>query len=505
MIPHRGLLIAWCIAVFFTGLFLYTRHNTFPAEFHADEPPKATQVIERRPTYRQPLLLITATEFVSRVLNEPKSIRQIVFTGRTISAVFAAGAIVFISLFGYVAFGGSMPAAIAAGIAALSCPQLLLLAHYMKEDTALVFAGAAFLVAAWYDERESSRRSAAVFGIAAGLLASAKYIGLLAIPIAYWLNATSRQPRKPGSRRTFTIALIASWCAINYLVVVNPLRFFSNLGTEAAHPIAGHHGLANPILVSSPVWPLLVAQANPVVLIVALGYVVFSLTRWRRLHRAVTLFVLGPAVYLLLLSLSRFVLDRHLLQVTVAAYTMTGFAIVEVAALFKRAGLRWLATGVLSAILVATSVVPARAIYHELKGETRLQLRAWIRSNLPSSAIIAQDRPAHLNIADPEFLANYGPLPQQILTPRDLFVTDLGSVADLRNKGVTHIVTCDEAYARIFSEHVISAPERDEYHMRRIRYDEIFSSGKLLFEAKPERPIGGSTSPVVRVYAITDS
>ena len=84
-------------------------------------------------------------------------------------------------------------------------------------------------------------------------------------------------------------------------------------------------------------------------------------------------------------------------------------------------------------------------------------------------------------------------------------MTDLGSLADLRKQGVTHVVTCDEAYARLFSEHVISAAERDEFHRRRARYEEIFSSGKLLFEAKPERPIGGSTSPVVRVYEISDS
>jgi hypothetical protein len=503
VIRQRSLLLGWCIVLFLTGLFLYTRHNNFPAEFHADEPPKATQVIQLRPTYRQPLLLITATEFVSRLLNQRKSIQQVVLTGRVISAVFADGAIVLISLFAYVAFGDSLLAAVAAGVGALSCPQLLLLAHYMKEDTALVFAGAAFLIAMWYNESEETRRSAALLGIATGLLGSAKYIGLLAIPIAYWLNATSRQSRKRGARRSFTIALVASWCAINYLVVVDPFRFFSNLGTEAAHPIAGHHGLGNPILVSSPVWRMLVGQANPIILVVALAYATFSVARWRQLTRAAGLFALGPAVYLLLLSLSRFLLDRHLLPVTLGAYTMTGCAVAQLSTLFKKPEMRWLATTALSVMLVSTSIAPARVIYHELKDETRLQLRAWIRNNLPPSAVIAQDRPAHLNIADPEFLATYGRLPQRILTPRDLFVTDFGSLAELRTQGVTHVVTCDEAYARIFSEHVVDAAERDEYHVRRARYDEIFSSGTLLFEAKPGRPIGGSTSPVVRVYAIS--
>lgn len=217
------------------------------------------------------------------------------------------------------------------------------------------------------------------------------------------------------------------------------------------------------------------------------------------------LFLPAPVVYLLFLSLSRFVLDRHVLPVTLAAYAMTGFAITELATLLRRADLRWLAVAALSAILLATSIVPARAMYHELKNETRLQLRAWIQKNLPPSSVIAQDRPAHLNVAAPEFLATYGKVTQAVVTPRDLFVTDLGSLAELRAQGVTHIVTCDEAYARIFSQHVIDAAEREQYHIRRARYEEIFSSARLIFEAKPMRPVGGSTSPVVRVYAIADS
>lgn len=504
MTSQRALLIGWCIGLFLTSLFLYTRHNTFPVEFHADEPPKAAQVMERRPTYRQPLLLITMTDFVSRLLNKTQSIRQIVLTGRVISAIFAAAAVSLIALFAYVVFAGRVHAAVAVGLAALSCPQLLLLSHYMKEDTALVFAGVGFLLAVWYNERQGTKRSAALLGIATALVASAKYVGLLAVPLAYWFNAMKGGRHTPGLRRTFVVALIATWCAINYLVLVDPLRFFSNLATEAAHPVAGHHGLANPILFSSPVWQMLAGQANFAILMAAFIYLVVSLARWRRLSRARQLFLVGPAVYLILLSLSRFVLDRHLLPVTVAAYTMAGFAIAELAGMLKRVDLRWVGTAVLSAVVIMTSIPSARAIYHELNDETRLRVRTWIRNNLSQSAVIAQDRPTHLNITDRQFLAAYGPLPQRILTPRDLFVTDLGSIADLRNQGVTHIVTCDEAYSRIFSEHVISAPEREEYHLRRARYEEIFSSCKLVFEAKPELPIGGSTSPVVGVYAISD-
>lgn len=502
MTAKRGLVIGWCVVLFCVALFSYTRHNSFPVEFHADEAPKATQVLQNRPTYRQPLLLIATTELVSRFLNETRSVRQIVFTGRVVSAVFAAGAVTLISLLGYAVFGQSIAAAVAVGVAALSCPQLLLLAHYMKEDTALVFAGAAFVLALWYHERRPTKASSALVGTATALLASAKYIGLLAVPLAYWLTLVSGRKRA-GAHRTFLIALIASWAVINYLVIVNPARFFSNLATEAAHPVAGHHGLADPVLLASPVWRMLLAQVNPAILAIAVTYMVACAVLWRRISQAMAVFLIGSLAYLILLSLSRFVLDRHLLPVTLAAYAMSGFGIAAIATLFRQALLRWTITAALLALVLVSSVTPAAAIYHELKNETRLQLRAWIRGNLPPAAVIAQDRPTHLNIADPEFLATYGQLPQRILTPRDLFVTDLGSVAELRAQGVTHVVTCDEAYSRLFTDRVISAGERDEYRIRRARYEEIFSSGKLLFEAKPQRPIGGSTSPVVRVYAIS--
>lgn len=502
MKAKRGFLVGWCVALFCSALFFYTRDQRFPVEFHADESPKAVQVIEQRPTYRQPLLLITSTAAVARLTNA-KSIRGVVFAGRSVSATFAAGTVVLLSLFAYATAGESVLAAIAVGAVTLSCPQLLLLAHYMKEDTALVFAGAMLVLAVWWHERQRTASSALLLGVASGLLASSKYVGLLCIPLAYWLVAHGPVETKPQRSRRFSIALVVTWCAINYLVLLNPLRFLSNLGTEAAHPVAGHHGLADSILLFSPVWQMLTVQASPFVLASATAYALATLARWRGLSYARILFVLGPLVYLALLSMSRFVLDRHLLPVTVAAYAMTGFAIVEVGALVKGGWSRSVVILAGCAAVAMTSVAPIQAIYRELTNDTRLQLRAWLRNNLAPSAVIAQDRPAHLNIADADFVASYGALAQTVLTPRDFFVTDLGSLTELRAEGVTHVVTCDEAYSRIFSDHVISAAARDEYKLRRARYEEIFSSGKLLFEAKPQRPVGGSTSPVVRVYSIS--
>jgi hypothetical protein len=496
------LLTVWCVVLFFSSLFLFTRHNTFPVEFHADEVPKAEQVLERQPTFRQPLLLIVTTAFATRLGYQRDSVQQIVFTGRAISAVFGAGAVVLLSLFAYAVNGHGLRAAIAVGLAAGSCPHLLLLAHYMKEDTALVFAAALFLLATWYDEHKPDRASAILLGTAAALAASAKYVGLAAIPIGHWIISKRLSAEKGPRVREFILAVVLSWCAINYLVLLHPLHFLGSMCAELAHPVAGHRGLANAILFSSPVWRMLAAQVNLLVTVLAVIYLARSLYNRRTLPRATILFVLGTITYLVLLSASRFVLDRHLLPVTLAIYTMGGFAVVELTRLLRPPTGRWVATLVLSIVFIATGFSPSRAIYHELRHETRLQLRTWIQDNLPATAVIAQDRPAHLNISNPAFLAAHGQLRQKVLTPREFFVTDLGSLADLRAEGVSHIVTCDEAYGRLFTEHPTSAPVREDYNRRRARYHEIFSSATLLFEAKSVRPIGGSTSPVVRVYAI---
>ncbi len=499
----RVLLGLWCILLFAIGAFFYTRQNTFPIEFHPDEAPKAIQAIQARPTYRQPLLLTTTTAIATRLTARTASVQQAVFTGRDVSAVFAAGTLVLLSLFGYAIHRRSLRAAVIVGVAALSCPQLLLLAHYMKEDTALVFAVAAFLLAVWFDEQRATRRSAVLLGTTAAMVASAKYIGLAAIPVGYWLVVT--RPSSDKSRRTRALVLSAAvcWCAINYLVIANPLRFVASLSAEVAHPVAGHHGLANAMLIASPIWKMLATQINPFVAAAAVGFLVFCTHKRRRLPRALVLFTVGSVTYLLLLSASRFVLDRHLLPVTLATYTMAGLAAVEITNRIKAAGARWISTVVFCAALVVSALSPARAILHELENETRVQLRTWIRNNLPAAAVIAQDRPAHLDAADARFPVGQEHLPQKLLTPREFFVTDLGSLDELKAQGVTHVVTCDEAYSRLFTDQPTSAEGRADYDRRRARYQEIFSSATLLFEAKPARPIGGNTSPDVRVYAIS--
>jgi len=189
-----------CVAIFATCLWLYTRENTFPYAYHPDEPGKAGQIRKGRRNYRHPQLLLECSQIAVAVAGIPlgekdaadaevRRIEQAVtVAGRWVSAAFAAGAVVALALAGYRA--GGLAGLAMAGASVGLCAPLLLSAHYMKEDTALVF-GVALVVlasaAAWESrhlDESRRRRAAALLGAACAVAVCGKYIGILALAAA---------------------------------------------------------------------------------------------------------------------------------------------------------------------------------------------------------------------------------------------------------------------------------------------------------------------------------
>ncbi|HSH38815.1 MAG TPA: hypothetical protein VK993_08515, partial [Chthoniobacterales bacterium] len=58
-----------CMAVllFAFCLTLATRENEFPFTYHPDEPSKAAQLLQGRRNFYHPLLLLSTTEYVTRI------------------------------------------------------------------------------------------------------------------------------------------------------------------------------------------------------------------------------------------------------------------------------------------------------------------------------------------------------------------------------------------------------------------------------------------------------
>jgi len=85
-------------------------------------------------------------------------------------------------------------------------------------------------------------RRAVLFGIAAGLAASAKYVGVVL------LGLSLLPPLFVGTdlRRYYRMVALAAavavavFCAINYPLFLNPLIFAGGLKTEVDHSLSGH-------------------------------------------------------------------------------------------------------------------------------------------------------------------------------------------------------------------------------------------------------------------------
>src|SRR5207249_6668300 len=142
----------------------------------------------------------------------------VVEVGRWVSAAFAAGAVVCLFLLAW--FRAGWLAALAVGVITALYSSLFKLAHYMKEDPALMFGLAlAFLEMQLFWEQRSPR-ALRFLAISCAIAASGKYLGfiapLLALPLV--LKAVSEELPADGRARmkTFGKFFGITYAIINY-------------------------------------------------------------------------------------------------------------------------------------------------------------------------------------------------------------------------------------------------------------------------------------------------
>ncbi|MCP4996733.1 MAG: glycosyltransferase family 39 protein [Gammaproteobacteria bacterium] len=173
------ILVSLCVVLFVSSLFAYSRHNSFPYYAHADEHRKVEQLFTRDFNFNHPHLLLLSTDLVRLVRGQDDGYQRVTMSGRWVSATFAAVSIVLLTLLGWRAFG--LLGAWCVGLLVMVCPIVGLTAHFLKEDTSLLLGFSASLLALdfWLD-KPSSRRLVWL-GLACGLAASGKYIGVLCL------------------------------------------------------------------------------------------------------------------------------------------------------------------------------------------------------------------------------------------------------------------------------------------------------------------------------------
>src|SRR5438105_1954276 len=153
---RQGGLVFACLAVLFGTVFFYSRGNDFSTVCHGDEVLKGQQLVTQNRLYLHPELLLEATDLGlkirrQRLADDLASVRTVILTGRWVSAVFAALAVTTFALigYGYGGFTGFWLTALSVGV----CPSILLNAHFMKADTALLLGIASIFFAAFLYEQ----------------------------------------------------------------------------------------------------------------------------------------------------------------------------------------------------------------------------------------------------------------------------------------------------------------------------------------------------------------
>ena len=525
MIPEQRLSItrfrdaklgaALVAAVFMlTALWLFTRQNDFAFFYHSDESAKVEQVLTRQYNFHHPMLLLTATELALAWKAASLNAQSVVETGRFVSALFAAISVGAFVLLAYLR-AGWLPA-LATGFLLTFHQQLFELAHYMKEDPALLVGIAlTFLALAWY-QRQPTSLMAVGCGVACGLAISGKYVGLVALacaaPVFLRAGRLHARTRILHAVLLLTASLIVVAVA-NLPLLSNLAAFRASLDREVELVVEGSKGMTR--RVPHAVYLNIFADnTTPVIWVLLAAYYAQF---WKRRSEHDTLSwvtALFPLVLTVAFSFSPKTNDRYYLPATATFYYLAALGLRELPGMLPD---RWKMnsparrTLFAAAVLVlALSVEAPRFldVYRAFQHDDRRDLAEWIREYVPANAVVVQDERVMLPdprnrtrgrvvldlpqtfVSGKRYAAELGDrsmlrkalgkpkLPTAVANTSDDFAT-------LRAEGVTHVAVTESSYGRFFLGSLRSRAEFREEHARlRAFYERLFREGKLLFERR---------------------
>ncbi len=464
----------WACALAFAAVafWMYTRDQSFPYYYHTDEPSKTEQVIRGQFNFHHPLLLLVTTEALMAADGTPKHSQPVVEKGRHASALFAALSVAAMVVLAW-QLGGAL-AGLLAGALTITHPVLFELAHYMKEDCALLVGMAWTATALVAYGRRPTLLQAVLVGLGAGLALSGKYLGGVMAGAALLGIGLTR--RENGSRWTALLvafmALAACFAAINVRGLAHIGRLSDSI-TEELEKVERRAEQRSEAFKCKHLSKLGTTLSVP--LLLGLGY-----WMWRRQKERApgAMRVLGGFVigYFLLVSFSPKTKDRYLLPVYVFACGLGAVGIVEWTRRQSQTGkLRW-AGPALAAVAVACHIPELVVHWQGFKRDDRKELTAFLKEKVPPNAGIAHDVRAHLLNGKKSGLSGYV-LPNPIYAPRQRYLADVGDFAELKTRGVTHVVACEADYHSALSG--AKGSKKREY------YDELFEKHTLVWEREP--------------------
>jgi hypothetical protein len=478
---HR---IAWqdiALALLFAALtlFLTTEANRFPSTYHPDEPSKARQVLGGEYNFHHPMLLLTTTRGLMALAHAPADQDAVTIAGRWASALFTSGAVFFLVLLAAL-LAGSLGAFIAGCLLATN-HELFELAHYFKEDPAVLFGLSAFFLALLCYDRAPGKVRALALGAALGLAVSGKYLGAIVAPLAFVLIWLRRDRVSAAAAAglclggaVFVIALA------NLPILLNLAGFADGFEREVDFAVLGHKGITRSVP-HGVYWKIFLDGTNPaiwIVLIVSYGAV---LLRRRRLSAGEWMVMFFPVGFGLLLSFFPKTHHRYFLPAFGILLVMTAVGAVMLSRflwkgrpIFGHAGKTWPALAVL-VVMLAVQAPTFLAYYNGFRLDGRSAMADYLRIHVPAGAVIVQDKRVDLDA---------------LRLPYDfrgkLFAADVGTLDELRAQGIEYIGVAEGDYGRFFEKKLRPTDEgAADYARRRAFYEQLFASGEKIFECPP--------------------
>ncbi len=478
---HR---IAWrdfATAILFAALtlFLTTEANRFPSTYHPDEPSKARQILGGEYNFHHPMLLLTATRGLMALAHVPNDQDAVTIAGRWASALFTAGAVFSLVLVAAL-FAGSFAGFIAGCLLATN-HELFELAHYFKEDPAVLFGLSAFFLALLCYDRAPGKTRALLLGAALGLAISGKYLGAIVAPLAFvliWL----RRDRAPAALATglCLAGALAIMALANLPVLLNPAGFADGFEREVDFAVLGHKGITRSVP-HGVYWKIFLDGTNPAIWVVLIISYAALLLRGRRLTAGEWMAAFFPVGFGLLLSFFPKTHHRYFLPAFGVLLVMAAVGAVTISRflwkgrpLFGRAGKAWPAVVALVAMLAVQAPV-FLAYYNGFRLDGRTAMARYLRANVPPGTTVVQDKRVDLDA---------------LRLPYDfrgkLFAADVGTVDDLRAQRIAYVAVAEGDYGRFFEKKLRPTDEgAADYARRRAFYEQLFSQGEKLFECPP--------------------
>ena len=429
----------WPLVIVFVAwsFFFYTRNQTHPFYYEKDAPTKVEQVVSGERNFFHPLLMLNTTDAAMRMTGAPRTEQEASNVGHIVMAIFGAVSVGAFVLFGF--HCGGWFSALAVGVFLGLNDLMLTLTHYFKEDPALLVGLAlSFLAMKFFHECPTLPR-AAWLGAACAVAISGKYVGLAALILALPLVLVPPGPRLARLGVMLGVGLVVL-LAIDWQWVVHFSALRAGIHSEM-HDLLGRDEMVKKV---PHIQQVIETYRSDLPIFVGIGVllqIAHLVGRGGRRRPVEWMLVVYPLVFTVILAWSPRLFERHFLPVFICLWVSSGLgwvnAIRWIWQKFPRLPAWSIAVGTLAAVACAGRL-PRNFFHrhHELGSDHRALLAEWIRENVPADAVIAQDRRVFLENPDGSPRPDLG-LPQRIVT--EGWLSDIGTLAELRKRGVTHV------------------------------------------------------------------